>query len=181
MDMALALLLLAGSPDVDEPTPHPDQWPALRDSVQRLSLELEILDPREASYIMAKRSDFCTDINLLRRRRIEFADAPRLVDAERFPDRKQVNDLVLFNRAYRRHLIERHTLELDRADLFINAIRETDQLYKVWDAVRDARCDFYYVTVRRQALKRLRCAIGEEAYHLGDLPPNVPTWRFEER
>ncbi len=181
MDMALALLLLAGSPDIDEPTPHPDQWPGLRDSVQRLALDMEILDPREASYIMAKRTDFATDLNLLRRRRVEFEDAPRLVDAGRFPDRKQVNELVLFNRGYRRHLIERHTLELDRADLIIDAIRETDQLYRVWDAVRDARCEFYYVTVRRQALKRLKCLIGEEAFNAAELPPNVPTWRFDER
>lgn len=181
MDMALALILLFSPPDLDEPTPHPDQWPALRDSIQRLALDMEILDPREASYIMARRTEFTNDLNLLRRRRIEFEDAPRLADAGRFPDRKQVNELVLFNRAYRRHLIERHTLEQDRADQFIDAIRETDQLYRVWDAVRDARCEFYYTTVRRQAMKRLRCTIGEEAYNAAELPPNVPTWRFNER
>ena len=50
----------------------------------------------------------------------------------------------------------------------------------MWDAVRDARCEFYYVTVRRQALKKLRDLVGEEAYLAGTLPPNVPTWRFNE-
>ena len=58
------------------------------------------------------------------------------------------------------------------------ALAETDRLYKVWDAVRDARCDFYYVTVRRQALKRLREALGDAAYAATDLPPHVPAWRF---
>ena len=59
-------------------------------------------------------------------------------------------------------------------------LAETDRLYLVWDAVRDARCDFYYVTVRRQALKKLRDLVGDEAYATGELPPNVPTWRFRE-
>ena len=57
---------------------------------------------------------------------------------------------------------------------------ETDRLYQVWDSVRDARCDFYYVTVRRQALKKLRDLIGEDAYLDAELPANVPTWRFNE-
>src|SRR5438093_1541624 len=60
------------------------------------------------------------------------------------------------------------------------ALQETDHLYQVWDAVRDARCDYYYVTVRRLALKRLRDLVGEEAYYSSNLPPCVPLWRFEQ-
>ena len=48
----------------------------------------------------------------------------------------------------------------------------------MWDAVRDARCEFYYVTVRRQSLQKLRDLIGKEAYAAGELPDYVPTWRF---
>ena len=40
-----------------------------------------------------------------------------------------------------------------------SAMKETDRLYHVWDAVRDSRCDYYYVTVRRQALKKLKEAM----------------------
>ncbi len=58
---------------------------------------------------------------------------------------------------------------------------ETDRLYKVWDAVRDARCEFYYVSVRRQALMRLKDMLGEDDYRSTNLPPNVPVWRFNER
>jgi hypothetical protein len=36
------------------------------------------------------------------------------------------------------------------------------------------------VTVRRQALKKLREAVGEDAYALGELSPYVPEWRFTE-
>jgi hypothetical protein len=59
-----------------------------------------------------------------------------------------------------------------------SVLLETDRLYQVWDAVRDARCDYYYVNVRRQALERLRELVGDEAYYSGDLPPCVPLWHF---
>jgi hypothetical protein len=36
------------------------------------------------------------------------------------------------------------------------------------------------VTVRRQALKKLKEMIGDDAYTLGELPPYVPVWRFTE-
>ena len=57
-------------------------------------------------------------------------------------------------------------------------LQEVDRLYNIWDTVRDARCDYYYVTVRRQALKKLRETVGDDAYYSGALPPHVPIWRF---
>ena len=60
------------------------------------------------------------------------------------------------------------------------ALQETDRLYQVWDKVRDARCPYYYVTVRRQALKQLRELVGEDSYYSGNLPPCVPLWHFRE-
>ena len=79
-----------------------------------------------------------------------------------------------------KHLDTRQVMEADRADTIREAVRETDRLYAVWDAVRDSRCEFYYVTVRRQALKKLQEMVGPEAYAAGDLPPYVPEWRFAE-
>ena len=107
-------------------------------------------------------------------------DAPRVADGMRFPERAAVNELVRFNRSYLKHLQQRQQLEVDRADALRAVMWETDRLYQVWDAVRDARCEFYYVTVRRQALKKLKDLVGDEAYQTGTLPPNVPTWRFNE-
>ncbi len=72
-------------------------------------------------------------------------------------------------------------LHLPRGEWLRATIQETDRLYQVWDKVRDARCDYYYVTVRRTALKDLRALIGDQAYYAGDLPPCVPLWRFELR
>ncbi|MBN9119836.1 MAG: hypothetical protein J0I06_11865 [Planctomycetes bacterium] len=58
------------------------------------------------------------------------------------------------------------------------ANRKHRRLYRQWDAVRDAQCDFYYVTVRRAALKKLRDEIGEDEFSTGHMPHYVPDWRF---
>lgn len=76
---------------------------------------------------------------------------------------------------------ERLVWEQDRADIFTAVIQETDTLYRAWDKIRDARCDFYYVSVRRRGLLDLRTMIGEKAYNENRLPEYVPIWRFNER
>ena len=77
-------------------------------------------------------------------------------DCLRFPNRDLVSELLAFNRAYRQHMDARQALELASGGSCHEAVQEADRLYQVWDTVRDARCDYYYVTVRRQALKKLR-------------------------
>jgi len=175
----LAAGLLTTPPDVPEPPIDADEWPAVQEALQTLAVEWEILDPREVRYVLARQEDYDNDLNLLRRRYQELKDAPRLSDCTRFPDRGTVNDLLAFNRSYRRHLDGRQCVEHDRCFQLRTALKETDWLYQVWDSVRDARCEYYYITVRRQALKRLRCMIGQEGYMNGDLPPYVPLWRFQ--
>lgn len=176
----LAAMLLMTPSGVPAVCPPPEQFLVVRDAIHRTAVDWEILDERETRYVLTRSEDFCADLNMLRRRRQELDDAPKVSDGFRFPDRNTVNELVRFNRAYRRNIDERRQLEVDRADSFRTAIAETDRLYQIWDAVRDARCDFYYVTVRRQALKKLRDLIGEEDYDQAILPPNVPFWRFHE-
>ena len=179
-DLILAAMLLTIPPGIPESCPPADRWPSLRDAIHAVAVQWEILDIRETRYVLTRPEDFCTDLNMLRRRYRELEDAPMLADSFRFPERNAVNELVKFNRAFRKTIDQRQQLETDRADSFRNVLWETDRLYQVWDSVRDARCDFYYVTVRRQALKKLRDLVGEEAYLTGDLPPNVPTCRFNE-
>jgi hypothetical protein len=160
--------------------PPPAQVHAvLRPPLQALFVQWEILDQRELRYILARPEDFLSDLNLLRRRFHDLVDAPPLHDCLRFPDRERVNDLLAFNREYRRNLSIRQPVELARWWELREALQETDHLYQVWDTVRDARCDYYYVTVRRHALKKLRQLLGEDAYYNGRLPPCVPLWRFQ--
>lgn len=177
-DLILAAALLTAPVNTPEQTPPEDRWPTVRDAIHKTAVDWEIMDARETRYVLATREDFEADLNLLRKRYTDLADAPRLDDARRLPDRRIVNELIRFNRAFRKNLEERQVWESDRADVFSVAIQETDRLYRQWDAARDAQCDFYYVTVRRAALKKLRDAIGEEAFATGHIPHHVPDWRF---
>lgn len=179
-DLMLAGMLLMTPAGTPECPPPPERFISLRDAILQLAVEWEILDPRETRYMLTKPEDFCADLNVLRRRYHELQDCPKVGECFRFPDRSHVNELVRFNRNYRKHLEIRQQFEIDRSELFREAMAETDRLYQVWDAVRDARCDFYYVTVRRQALKKLRDMLGNDAFAYADLPPHVPVWLFNE-
>ena len=179
-DMVLAAALLAAPPGTPELPPAATEWVGLQAALHKTAITWEILDEREARYVLARLEDFEADLNLLRRRHVDLSDAPKLADAMRLPDRRAVNEFVRFNRAYRKTLENRQVWDADRADVIQVAVVETDRLYKVWDAVRDARCEFYYVTVRRQAMKRLKEMLGDAAYSTGELPPYVPEWRFTD-
>jgi hypothetical protein len=179
LEYTLAVLLLTAPAGGPEPDINPDLLPGLRPALQRLALKWEILDEQEAGYVLARPETFAHDLKLLRRRYQELADAPPLSDCERFPDRATVSELLAFNRVYREYLTRRQAVEPARRWELREAIQETDRLYAVWEAIGDARRDFWYVTFRRQALKRLRDTLGPEAYYTGSLPPHVPVWRFQ--
>ena len=98
-------------------------------------------------YVLARPEDFAADLKLLQRRYHELANAPPVADCLRFPDRATVSDLLAFNRAYRQQMDARQAIELVHWWEFREAVQEADRLYQVWDNVRDARCDYYYVTV----------------------------------
>jgi hypothetical protein len=178
-DYVLAVALLTSPPEAAEPNLSAERFAVLRPTLQRLAVEWEILDPRELRYVLTRAEDLTTDLKLLRRRQRDLADAPALSDGQRFPDRAVVSDLLAFNRAYRQHIDSRQSVEIVHWWELREAVQEADRLYYIWDTVRDARCEYYYVTVRRQALKRLQEMLGPEAYYAGQLPPHVPLWRFQ--
>src|SRR5262249_57811082 len=96
---------------------------------------------------------------------------PAVRDCCRFPDRRTINEYLPLNRAYRQQLDQLQPESAVDAQAIAQARQETDRLYRIWDCARDARFEYYYVTVRRQALKRLRELVGEEAFQSGLLPP----------
>jgi hypothetical protein len=179
-DYLLAFFMLTAPPAVVEPLAYPPALNTLGPALQATALCWEVLDPREVRYILTRPDDFLSDLVLLRRRYQDLNGAPQLSDGMRFPDPETVGQILAFNRAYRQHLCLRQPIELPRSEELKAAIRETDDLYHIWDLVRDARCDYYYVTVRRQALYKLRQVLGAEAYYCGRLPPPVPLWRFHD-
>lgn len=173
LNYALAVALIAG--------PCPDDFDSLdsiRPTVQAVAVAWELLDPREQRYVFTRHEDLVADCTLLRRRYCDLRDAPPLCDCMRFPDRTLINELLAFNRAYRQHFDSRQNLDRTYWWELREAVQEADCLYQIWDTARDARCDYYYITVRRQALKKLREMVGFEAYSSGCLPPHVPVWRF---
>lgn len=176
----LAAALLTQPAESPGPSPHPEWYAVLKEPLQTLAVEWEILDPREVRYVLARAEDFSSDLNLLRRRYQELGEAPPVDDSRRFPERTAVNELLTVNRAFRQHIDARQPGEPSRWWELRSALQETDTLYQVWDTVRDARCEYYYVTVRRQALQRLRELLGPDNYYAGALPPHVPMWRFQE-
>src|SRR5215470_7138874 len=121
-DLILAAALLSAPVGTPEQTPSEANWPSVRDAIHKLAIEWEIMDERESRYVLATRDDFQDDLNLLRKRYVELADAPKLIECRRLPDRNAVNEYIKFNRAYRKHLEEMALWELDRADRYNNAI-----------------------------------------------------------
>lgn len=173
--LVAALLLTA-----PQEAPQDAAWAqVLRPNVLALAAHAEVLDAREKGFVMGQ--DLLGDLAMLQGRYKEFATTPLVDEAERFPDRKYINELLALNRVYKAQLQQRIAIDLQHEEELRLAIQETDQLYQVWDSIRDARCDYYYVTVRRQSLGLLRDLIGAEWFYSGRMPPVVPVWRFGSR
>src|SRR5262245_60203519 len=113
-DLILAAALLSAPVGTPERTPSEANWPTVRDAIHKIAIQWEVMDERETRYVLATRDDFQEDLNLLRKRHAELADAPKLVDCWRLPTREAINDFIKFNRAYRKNLEERAVWEQDR-------------------------------------------------------------------
>ncbi len=178
LDYALAVTLLLASPDEALSKDNAPLGQALLVNLQAVGLALELLDPREMREIFCEQSHLSDDLKLMRGRRLDLCDAPPMNDCMRFPDRNLINDFQEFNRLYRKQLNHRQALEVSFYAEIKELIAETDRLYQIWDLARDSRTEYYYVWVRRDALKKLRERVGAQAYMSGCLPPHVPSWNF---
>jgi hypothetical protein len=179
LEMILAMALLTASPDTLELPDAVAMHPFVAPAVKALALDWELLDPRETDYLK-NAQDFASDLKSLQGRFEEYRNAPRVAEVERFPGRDLAGDMLAFNRSYRDSVNNRLDLDMVHADELRTIIAETDLLYRIYDALRDARCEYFYVHYRRQALAQLRDLIGMEAYYSGQLPPHVPLWRIPE-
>jgi len=179
LDYIVAAALLAAPPDAADPAAALDAHFAFCPAMQELAVDWEILDRRELRYLLANKDDYRSDMEMMRQRYYDLKDAPPLHDCMRFPPRAAVSELLAFNRAYREYLEKRKDLERSSATEYQEALQETERLCRIWEDIRDTRLEFRYVAARRQALKRVRDAIGEQAFYNGNYPPHVPVWRFQ--
>lgn len=177
-EFALAVSLLVAP--IGTPIPPLDDfdWLQVQSAVHRTAIDWEIMDQREKRYLIVNQRDFQDDLDRLRARYVDLQGAPKLIDATRFPDRNIINRKIEENRSVRRDIDQRRHLETDRASGFRSAMYEIDELHEVWNTLLHAKCEFYYIDVRRKALKKLHDQLGTEAYASATLPPAVPTWRF---
>jgi hypothetical protein len=173
-----AAALLTGT--WEPPLQHnPEQMHALlAPALRELAIGWEIMDRKEADFLLAHPKDFDEHLRLLQERYQELRDAPHVAEADRLPSRDVVNDLLNFNRTYYQEVCARLEVDTIHSEELEAAKTETDLLYRIWDAVRDARCQYYHVNVRRQALQQLRQLVGDRAFYTGELPPHVPIWRL---
>ena len=179
-EIALAVSLLVAPIDAPLPEINAAEWPVVQSAVWTVAVNWELMDPRETNFLFNRVADAQNDIAILRKRRADLAGVPFVADAMRFPNRDVVNEGIQFNRNLRNYAEGQGRINLDRERLHQEIVSEIDECYRVWDAIRDARCDSFYVTTRRMALKKIRDKIGAQSYYAGELPPFVPFWRLRE-
>jgi hypothetical protein len=160
--------------------PHARVHAALAAELRSAAIKLELMDLLETAILLHDSNSFAQDLKTLQRRFQDLADAPAVGEAGRFPDHESITELLAVNRGYREELCQRLLIDRVHSRLIQTAIAETDHLYQVWNTLRDARCGFYYVAVRRHALRQLRDLIGAPAFYRGELPPHLPTWRLPQ-
>lgn len=176
--MFIAIVLLTGpDPTADMRNPA-DMQRMFAPAIQQVAIKWEILDPRETGYVLAEPGRFEEDLQELRRRYKELAGAPPVAEALRFPDYKVANKMQACNRSYEKELRQRLIFDNVHREEIEMALQETERLYRIWDKVHEARRRYFYITVRRQALRELRQMIGDAAFYSGQLPPPVPLWRL---
>jgi hypothetical protein len=178
LDYVLAVTLLTAAPETPVPPSAADQFATVLPTAQAVAVSWELLDKREDEEMLRRPEDLADHLKTLRQRRLELADAPPLHDCQRFPDRALINDLLAFNREYCKQLTNRQSVEIAYFWELKREIQETERLYEIWSLAREARTEYYFVWVRRAALKKLRESVGAQSYYSGCLPPHVPVWNF---
>jgi hypothetical protein len=158
------------------PLPAPPQAPApLWDALVRVSLALELADPRE-SWARHRPDGFAWEVECVRRRSEQLAGAPPLSDHYLWLAAAGVaDDLRAFNRVQRGHLAALCDSGLAghrRGDVEAQ-LAELDALDEAWGCAQGCACREAYVTTRRLALARLRELVGPENYLRGTMPPPV--------
>lgn len=161
-EILLATVLIVSPKDIDS------NWvEVLQPALRTLAIDGELIDPRE-------------QIDVLKDRYEECKNHPHL-NGQYFPDRKVISGFLATNRLYRDHLTKRLEIDSIHDNLIRDAIVETDQLYHVWETIREIQCDYYYVTIRRQQLKLLKDLMGDEIFYSGQLPPYLPMWHLPRK
>ena len=184
----LVVALLSAPATTNKDAEEAGVWLAhMRPTTLAIASNEEIFDWRESyNFFLGDDIEICRPYwadatNTLRFRWAAFRDAPYLrSELDRLPSTKSISQIMTFSASFRQHMVERRYATQAHRDTIDEAICEANLRYKVWDAMRDARCEYYYNHARRKALKLLLDLIGPEAFYSGDWPDPVPMWALAE-
>ncbi len=135
-------------------------------------LSNQIMDKRELKYVFINTSDLISDMKIMSDRINNLKDVDSVEFAYIFPPRWAINEYLLLNKSYRQFL-GRAKLLYPGTSIFQDTIEEVDYLYTLYDKIRDAQCEYYYIHIRREALKeakRLLDQIDPTWYEKGTPP-----------
>lgn len=168
MDYSLILAVVMATAPPELPMDRETElWAeVLRTQLAAVAIGAEVIDPKEAS----------VTLDVIRERFRQYGAMPTLIDCNRFPPRQLLNEWLAENRKYRQSLLTRLAIDRVHEHELRGAIEDCDTLYAVYDTLRDACCEYYYVTVRRESLDRVRRQIGERAFYAGVMPRPLPLW-----
>lgn len=106
-------------------------------------------------------------------------DLPPLEDLYRLPCDEIAKANCEFSDTFQGWCQTQASFDCCRADMFGAAKHEAIRLRLPWMWLVHARRQYDSDIERREALSKIRFAIGEDNYRLGILPPPVPLWRFD--
>lgn len=109
-----------------------------------------------------------------------FLWVPPVNDARRFPPGEVLYEGIGFNNRYRYYWHCQKELWPEHHQRIERLRAEAEYLSGVWHDALWARDEGYPIDTRKAALRRLRLAIGPDAYRRAELPPCVPLDRFGE-
>lgn len=131
-----------------------------------IAVVLELVDYRELEYV--RRDTYFLGITLPDRYR-QLQDAPSFNDWYRF-EIKDSQSKIDFNRNSKTAIgaVMRESAEKNKI------MEHFDRLHMIWILINEINNVDYYMPIRREALKNLKEAIGEESYYRSSVPNCVP-------
>jgi hypothetical protein len=150
------------------PVPHQAPEPLWR-ALKEIAWTLELTGPR-CPWI----TDFRSEVRWVRHHMRDAAEYPALTECQRLPPAFVIHDNLAFNRVHQCYLEARWVVRLQDRDAIEDALQQSRQISRIWEAMAAANADDLNWFCRRQALARLRELLGDEAYYEGDWPFPIP-------
>ena len=138
----------------------------------------EVLDEKHYCNWFASPSSLEHDIRTTRRNIQDYRDAPRVIECQRFA---HVNGKAGENFAKEvvSRLNNRYWFERDRADAIKVAIIDAEARARIYSDIELVQNNYATVIGKRDALRRLKKSLGEEAFIAGAVPLPLPEWAFD--